>query len=229
MVQVIAHRGASAARPENTLEAFRLAVEMGADWVELDVRRTADDVLAISHDAHIADGRVIVEHRHSDLPDHLPSLAEALEACAGAKVNIEIKNEPDDPDYDRAHQISDAVVGLALAYRDMSDLLISSFNLDTVRRIKAVDPAIPTGLVTGLQVMDPAMLVERVVEAGLNAIHPWDITLDHALIDRAHDAGLIVNTWTVNDPDRMREFIEMGVDGIISDHPDVAREVVDSM
>ena len=132
MTLVIAHRGASEARRQNTLEAFYLAVEMGADWVELDVRRSRDDVLIVSHDAHLPDGRFIVEHDYDELPEWLPTLAEALEACEGAKVNLEIKNEPVDPDYDAAHQISDATVGLALAFREPEDLLITSFNLDTV-------------------------------------------------------------------------------------------------
>ncbi len=228
MTLVIAHRGASAARQQNTVDAFRLAVEMGADWVELDVRRSADDVLVISHDAHLPDGRFIVEYTYDELPDWLPTLAEALEACDGAKVNIEIKNEPDDPDYDHLHQISDAVVGLALAYRDPQDLLISSFNLDTVKRIQAINGEIPVGLVTGFDVLQVRMLLEHAVEAGMHAVVPYDGTVDGRFIRMAHDAGLAVYPWTVNDPDRMRELISMGIDGLVTDAPDIARAVVDA-
>jgi glycerophosphoryl diester phosphodiesterase len=227
VTDVIAHRGASAALPQNTNEAFRLAVEMGADWIELDVRRSRDDVLIISHDAHLPDGRFIVEHDHADLPDSVPTLAEALEACEGAKVNVEIKNEPDDPDYDAEHQISDATVGLALAYRDPADLLFTSFNLDTVKRIQAVNPELPVGLVTGFDVMQIQMLLEYAMEAGMDAIIPYDRTVDGRFIERSHEAGLIVNTWTVNDEDRMRELIGLGIDGLITDVPDVARAIVD--
>lgn len=227
MTEVIAHRGASVAARQNTLDAFRIAVEMGADWIELDVRRSRDDVLIISHDAHLDDGRFLVEHDHADLPDDVPTLAEALEACNGAKVNIEIKNEPDDRDYDAEHQISDATVGLALAYRDPQDLLITSFNLDTVKRIQAVDPSLRVGFVTGFDVMQVQMLLDHAAEAGMDAIIPYDRTVDRRFIERAHEQGLAVNTWTVNDPDRMRELIGMGIDGLITDVPDVARAVVD--
>jgi glycerophosphoryl diester phosphodiesterase len=227
-VEVIAHRGASAAWPENSLEAFTNAVVMGADWVELDVRRSADDVLVVHHDAHI-DGRAIVDHPYTDLPDTIPTLAEALDACTGAKVNIEIKNDPDDPDYDAEHQISDAVVGLALAFRDPSELLFSSFNVDTVRRIRAVNSELAAALVTGVLVMDVGMLVDRVVAYGFEAIHPWEHTLDSALVGRAHDAGLAVRPWTVDTRERMVELVSLGVDALITNHPDVARQVVDEL
>ncbi len=202
---------------------------MGTDWIELDVRRSRDDVLIISHDAHLPDGRFIVQHDCDELPDWLPTLAEALEVCEGVKVNIEIKNEPDDPDYDEAHQISDATVGVALAYRDVDDLLISSFNLDTVKRIQTVNGDIRVGFVTGFDVLQVQMLLDYAVEADMNAIVPWDGTVDRSFIDRAHAAGLEVNTWTVDDPERMRELIEMGIDGLITNVPDVARQVVDSV
>ncbi len=229
MTLVIAHRGASAVKQQNTLDAFRLAVEMGADWIELDVRRTRDDVLIISHDAHLPDGRFIVKHDYDELPDWLPTLVEALEACEGAKVNIEIKNEPDDPDYDAEHQISDAVVGLATAYRDPDDLLITSFNFDTVKRIHAINAAIPVGFVTGLDVLQLKMLFEHAAEVGMSAIVPCDGTVDRRFIDGAHLVGLKVFPWTVNDPERMRELIGAGIDGLITDTPDVAREVVDQL
>ena len=103
---VIAHRGASAAHPENTVAAFVGARDAGADGVELDARRTADGHVIVHHDAQLPDGRVIVELAAAELPDHVPSLAEALDACAGMVVNIEIKNWPDDPDFDGTEQVA---------------------------------------------------------------------------------------------------------------------------
>ena len=97
---VVAHRGASAAALENTVEAFCRARDLGADWVELDVRRTADGVAVVHHDAHLPDGRRIGGLHAVDLPSHVPGLAEALEACDGMGVVVEIKNLPDDPDFD---------------------------------------------------------------------------------------------------------------------------------
>ena len=227
MTLVIAHRGASAALQQNTLDAFRLAVEMGTDFIELDVRRSRDDVLIIHHDAHLPDGRFIVEHDYDDLPDFVPTLAEALDACEGAKVNIEIKNEPDEPDYDEQHQISDAVVGLALAFRPPEELLVTSFNLDTVKRIRSVNEDLPVGFVSGYDILQVQMLLDHLAEIGMTAVAPYDPTVDRSFIERAHEAGLAVYPWTVNDPERMAELTEMGIDGIITDTPDVARSVVD--
>ena len=98
--RVIAHRGASRRAPENTLAAFRLARELGADMVELDARHTLDRVVVVHHDAFLADGRAIVAQRAVSLPAHVPTLADALDACAGMHVNVEIKNSPGDPDHD---------------------------------------------------------------------------------------------------------------------------------
>src|SRR3954469_9348848 len=98
--EIFAHRGASVAFVENTVDAFRGARALGATWVELDVRRTADGGLAVHHDAHLVDGRAIVDLPAEQLPSHVPSLAEALEACAPLGVNVEIKNTPNDVDFD---------------------------------------------------------------------------------------------------------------------------------
>ncbi len=225
MTQVIAHRGAREAATENTLPAFRIAREMGADWVELDVRRTADGVVVVHHDAHLADGRMLAELNCEDLPESIPSLAEALEECDGMKVNIEIKNLRDDPDYDAEHLVSDAVAGLVAAYLGPDRALVSSFNIDTLDRLHQVDPTIPLAFLYGIG--DPVSNIERAVAHEMTAIHPYDPLVDAALVKRAHAAGLVVNVWTVNDGDRMEELIGYGVDGICTDRPDLARAVVD--
>ena len=110
---VIAHRGASRAAPENTVEAFLTAARMGADAVELDVRRTADGVLVVHHDPRLADTRVIVATPYRDLPAHVPTLAAALDACAGMWVNVEIKNDAEEPDFDPTDSIADDTIAHA--------------------------------------------------------------------------------------------------------------------
>ena len=226
MAAVIAHRGASQAAPENTLEAFRLAREFGADWVELDVRRTADGVAIVHHDAHLADGRRIGHLHADDLPDYAPSLAEALEACDGLGVHLEIKNLPDDPDYDSDHLVADAVAGLIAAYLGPDRALVSSFNVDAADAVRAVDPTIPTALNCGI--VAPSQAVARAIAHNMAAVHPFDAMCDAGFVRRAHDAGLAVNVWTINDPSRMSELLAMGVDGIVTDVPDVARAIVDA-
>ena len=225
MTHVVAHRGASAVERENTLAAFAEAARAGADWVELDVRRSADDVLIVHHDARLEDGRAIVEVDQDALPEHVPTLAEALEACTGMGVNVEIKNDPGDPDYDAEHQVSTAVAGLVTAYRPHDELLISSFNIDAVARIHAIDPDIPIGLVV-FDVLNVDQLIERSAACDHRAVNPHSAATDRRFVERAHAAGLAVNVWTVNEPERVAELADMGVDGIISDDPAMVRRVL---
>lgn len=228
MTLVIAHRGASATAAENTLEAFELAREQGADWVELDARRSSDGVVVVSHDASLADGRLIIETNRDDLPESIPSLAEALEVCDSMGVNIEIKNLPDDPDYDADNAVSDAVAGLVQAYLGVERALVTSFNMDALDRMRAVDPTIPCGWLT-FDLGDPASAISRVQAHSLASINPYDATVDASLVRRAHEAGIAVHVWTVDDADRMAQLIGFGVDGIITNDPRVGREVVDRL
>lgn len=223
---VIGHRGASAAAPENTLEAFLKAREVGADWVELDVRRTADGVAVVHHDAHMTDGRRIGQTHAGRLPSHIPSLAEALEACEGMGVIVEIKNLPDDPDYDDENLVAFAVAGLTMAYLDPDRFVVSSFDVSPLAAVKAADPAIPIALICGL--IDPASAVARAEAHDMSGVHPYDAMCSTSFVRRAHGSNLDVFVWTVNRAERMAELVEMGVDGIITDYPDVARAVVDA-
>jgi glycerophosphoryl diester phosphodiesterase len=225
MTEVIAHRGASAASPENTPAAFRLARELGADWVELDVRRTLDGMV-VAHDAQLSDGRVIVETASGDLPRSIPSLAEALDACDGMGVNIEIKNHPVDPDFDPDESVAAAVVAEIQRRSSHATVLVSSFHLPTVDRVLELDDRIPTALLT-IRVNDPVRLAELTRRHRHVALHPWDEIVDAPLVTAAHQQDLAVNVWTVDDPARMTELIALGVDGIVTNVPDIARAIVD--
>lgn len=227
-VQVIAHRGASGHAAENSLDAFNLAVEMGADWVEMDVRKSGDGMLVVHHDANLPDRRNIADTPSSELPTEIPSFAEALEACEGTGVVVEIKNFPNEPGYDTEHMISIAVAGTLRAYRDAEDILVISFNLDSVNRVRALDPEIATGFL----VFDPVMASQSIQMACDNehsVISFHSSNISEALVGRAHEAGLLVHAWTINEAEQMRQYIEDGIDGIVSDHPDIARKVVDKM
>lgn len=219
-ILVIAHRGASGAKPENTVAAFEEAARLGADMVELDVRRTADGALVVHHDAAVAGVGTIVELSRADLPASVPTLADALEACAGMGVNIEIKNSPIDPDYDEGDAVAGAVAGLVLAKRLQDRVIVSSFNLATVDAVRAASSRVPTALLT-VPALDQKWAIDIAAERGHAAWHPHHTSVTADLVDAAHAAGLRVNTWTVDDPARMRELAAMGVDGIVTNLPDV--------
>lgn len=222
---IVAHRGASRAEPPgNTVAAFRRAGELGAAWVELDVRLTADGARAVHHDAVLPDGRVICEVRAAELPPEVPLLDAALEACGPLGVNVEIKSDPAEPDFRDDRGAADAVLA-DLEGRERSGLLVTSFDLAMVDRVRSLDASLPTGLLA-FELSDPARAIEVAADHGHVAINPWDPFVDESFVAMARDAGLAVNVWTVNDPDRMRQLVALGVDAIITDVPDVAAEVL---
>lgn len=225
---VIGHRGASRAHAENTLAAFRGAIDQGADGVELDVRRTADGALALSHDERLTDGRPVVELQQAELPPEVPVLAAALDVCRPLSVvNIEIKNWPDDGDFDPTEQLAANVVALLEARREIDDRrnLVSCFHLATIDRVRELAPRLPTGWLLGL-VEDAAPLIERAAAGGHAAVHPHHAFVTADLVERAHDAGMAVNSWTCDEPDRIRWLADVGVDAVITNVPDVALDAL---
>jgi glycerophosphoryl diester phosphodiesterase len=225
-VQVIAHRGASLQCPENTVAAFRCAAVLGADAAELDVRRTRDGVLVVHHDPVLPQGAVVAHVAHAALPAHIPTLTEALDACAGMWVNVEVKNDPSEPDFDVSESIAEATAQLLTARSDPAERwLVSSFSRATIDVVHAVAPHVPTAWLC-LEVADG--VPGELAAAGHVAVHPWVVALTPRHIEACHEAGLVVNTWTLDDPVRMAELIAVGLDGICTNAPDVARQVVDA-
>lgn len=219
---IVAHRGASADAPENTLAAFALARAQGADGVELDVRRSADGDLVLHHDAALPDGRIVAATPTAELPSSVPSLAAALDECAGLLVNVEIKNSPFDPDHDPERTLADDVVDVLRARGGTDRVLVSSFDLATIDRVHALDPTVPTAFLT---FVDPvgADAVVLAADRGHRAVHPHEGTVDRAFVALAHRAGLLVNVWTVDDADRIRALAAAGVDAIVTNVPRLAR------
>jgi glycerophosphoryl diester phosphodiesterase len=225
VTNVIAHRGASRAARENTIEAFERAVAMGVDGIELDVRRTRDGRLVVHHDARIEGGAAIIDLDRRDLPVHIPDLHGALVACTrgtGVTVNIEIKNDADEPDFDDSRSAAAHVVREALAVGDSERWLISSFDLAMADAVVATGAGIATAwLVDDVPAGAPALLRAR----GHRALHPAVDTLARAIVDECHASGIAVNTWTCDDPVRMRELFGWGIDGICTNVPDIALAV----
>jgi glycerophosphoryl diester phosphodiesterase len=227
MTAIWGHGGASAAHPMNTIDAFADAVRQGAAGTELDVRRSGDRALVVHHDAELADGRRIMDVEARDLPSHIPLLPAVLDACAGLEVvNVEIKNVEVDVDFDPDQYLARAVVDL-VHERAQADptgprILVSCFSLATIDRVKALDPELPTGYLASAR-WDQLEALQRAVDGGHDAFHPYHLVVNADLVKAAHDAGLTVNTWTADDPDRVRWLaFECGVDAVITNTPDVA-------
>jgi glycerophosphoryl diester phosphodiesterase len=229
---VLGHRGAPRAAPENTLAAFAAAREEGADGVELDVHLSADGVLVVHHDA-AADGLgVLADRPLADIraarPD-VPTLDEVFDACAGLVVNVEIKNSPHDADFDPDDRAAAAVVE-TVQRRDLhASVIVSSFHLPTVDRVRALDARIPTGY---LVVVDPMPLdaLRIAHDHGHTALHPHLAVLGEQFVDdvvaTARGLDLALNVWTVNDPTEVMRLAGAGIDAVITDTPAVARRAL---
>lgn len=222
MTQIWGHRGASAVKPENTLDAFAEALRLGADGVELDVRRTADGAMVVHHNADLIDGRFIYELGRDALPGSVALLDAALDVCGPMTVNVEIKNVPVDPDFDPTEAVAGQVVDLTLARNAVDRIVVSSFGLAAIDAVRARDAGIATGWLT-LVAYDQMRALETAIERGHNALNPYFTAVTAELVDAAHDAGVAIYTWTVDDPDEMRRLADLGVDAIITN--DVALAV----
>lgn len=207
---VIAHRGASVAAEQNTIRAFELAVAMGADGIELDVRLASDGQLWVQHDP-LPD--------HGMIADHIVDLDAALGACGDVLVNVEIKNSPGEAGYDSRFAVIEPTIEVLRRHGRTDRWIISSFDWPTIQRCRELAPDIASAfLVERLEDAD----IERTAAAGHRAIHPHVSALTIETVRRCHDVGLAVNTWTANDPERLRELAAIGVDGVCTDVPDVA-------
>ena len=247
MTVVVAHRGASTRAPENTMEAFRLGVEDGADAIELDVHITADGQLAVIHDESLdrttdRTGSVaeltMADIRGADAgarfarPDDagfpfaatgltVPTLPEVLAWLPdGIGLVIEIK----------ARAAADAVVAAVQGHAVAADgrLATISFDEAAIERVHELDPGLKTGyLLVPTQPIEPALA--WATEHGHAGVHPWDgdLGLDPIpALTLARAYGREVGCYVVNDPDRMKHLAACGLWGFVTDVPDVARDAL---
>lgn len=241
---VIAHRGGRGLVPENTLEAFRNAVRLGADVLEMDVRRSADGEWVVIHDGDVRrttqdSGRVAelslrrlkaLDAAYRWSPDggrgfpyrgrgvQIPTLAEVLEAFPGQRLNIELKTPEGAEDF----------CGVLQRFGRTEDVLVASFHADAVRAFRSACPQTPTGatfaeglaffalnrLYLDAAYAPPADALQMPVRAG-----GLEVT-DARFARGAHRHRIQVHAWTVNDEDEMRRLLDAGIDGVITDYPD---------
>lgn len=217
---VVGHRGAPIAAPENTPAAFAAAAEAGATWVELDARRSADGVLVVHHDAWLPDGTAVLERPVDDLRGlGVWSLDDVLRNLpSGLGVDVEVKNLPGEPDYDEEQMVVGVLAGLLAGHHGL--VITSSFNPMTVAALTELVPDTPAALLTTTGMRALAGL-EVGVELGSAGWFPHVDTpgLDGRAIAAAHDAGLEVMVWTVDEPNRLRQLAGLGVDALCTNDP----------
>jgi len=223
---VIAHRGASARDVENSLAAFRAVAPLGADAVELDIHATADGALFVHHDEMI-DGTHHIPHlaakrvREFRLPngEPIPTLAEALEAVGPRlQVFVEVKS--------LAPQFDDRLFDALSRGPTPSGYAVHSFDHRIVRRLGLEQPGLRCGVLSASYPVTPLAALE---DAGATILWQERRLVDRALVDALHRAGMQILVWTVDDPSEMRSLLELGVDGICTNVPEVGRRAVDTL
>lgn len=247
MTLVVAHRGASAMFPENTMEAFRSAVELGADAVELDVHLTADGLLAVIHDETLDRttdrlGRVteltMDEVRAADAGYTFARADDAGYPFRGRGLRVPALGDvldwlPDDIGLVVEIKARAAVESTVAALREHparrdGRVSVISFDEASIEQAHALDPDLPTGyLLVPSQPVEPALV--WATEHGHAAVHPWegDLGTDPSpLVSRATAYGRLMGCYVVNDPERMRQLAAHRLWGFVTDRPDVAREAL---
>jgi glycerophosphoryl diester phosphodiesterase len=188
---------------------------LGADGVEFDVRRAGRGALVIHHDREL-DGQPVRKW----IAPPLPSLAVALDASAWGLVDVELKTDGDAPEGAAA-----ALVRFLRRRGEGDRVRASSFDAAAMRTVRELRPELPTALVVEDEGELGAALREA-ARAGHRALHPEWKLIDRTLVKRARALGLELRAWTVNDADEVQRLAKLGVDGLITDVPDVALAVL---
>jgi len=233
----VAHRGGLALAPENTLAAFANAIKLGCNWAELDVRASKEGALVVIHDGTVdrttnGTGTVAelslrqlkkldagAKFSRKFAGQRIPTLEQVLRAVRG-KLNmlVEIK----------AKGIEEKVVAALRKTRMDRSAVVICFDPVVLVATKDVAREMPTGLLLSLRApKEPLPLIALARMLGASLIMPSHEGVTREFIEKAHKARLLVRTWTVNDSKRMEELLDVGVDGIGTDRPDVLLKILE--
>jgi len=236
---VIAHRGASAVTPENTMAAFRRAVELGAECIETDLHLSRDGRLIILHDTTLertTSGKGLVKnHTFNELRqldagswysekfagERLPAVEELLDFAGPADLSLylEIKGGA-------GYGVERAVISALRGRKESKATVVLCFDASVLDRIHQLDRLLMTGLLFD---SDGEDMVKEAVRVGARQIAPRGDCVSHEMVEDAHRRGLKVITWTINEAAQMRALAAAGVDGIMTNHPDRLVAVRDSL
>jgi glycerophosphoryl diester phosphodiesterase len=222
VTEIYAHRGSAQPARENTVAAFLAARELGADGIELDVHLTADGKVVVHHDGEVPGmgpfGRLV----SAELPEWLPSLAQALDACSPLKVNVEVKKDDIDGGSERDASLAFEVARLLAARRELSRIVVSSFSLEAIDAVRGFEPSLETALLIDVD-QDPMAGLATAREHGHGGLHPFFVSVDAALMKAAVDSAMAIRTWTVDDPASIVSLAELGVHAVITNDVAAAR------
>ncbi|MFI5323038.1 MAG: glycerophosphodiester phosphodiesterase [Thermodesulfobacteriota bacterium] len=215
----IAHRGASAYEPENTIRSFERAIELKADMIELDVRKSLEGRLVVIHDSKVdrttGGSGLVVRKSLAELKEldagkgeKIPTLEEVLECAAGkTKFVIELKE----------NGLEEGVIRAIKGYGLMEDVFVVSFSPVRLKVVKEIEPRLNTGLILFASA-DPLGTAKS---CGADVVAPFRWFITRSLAERARLSGLYLFTWVVDDGEKAAKLMEIGVNGIVTNKPDL--------
>lgn len=233
-----AHRGSSKYFPENTILSLKEGIKSGSNGLEIDVHKTKDNKLVVIHDEDIQrtfKGKGLVKNmtleelrnfkcRNKNFEDNLecriPTLSEVLDIIKDTNVILNIELKTDEIHYE---DIEKDVIELVNRYGLKRQIILSSFNHESIRICREIDSEIETGLLYYKEIEN---VVQYAKKLGANAIHPDLRLVSEELIKEANENNIKVNIYTVNSPIYMRKLIKAGVNGIFTDYPDLLDEII---
>lgn len=238
---IVAHRGASAYAPENTLASIKKAIAMGVDMVEIDVQLTKDKQIVLMHDLTVdrttnGKGRVkdllFDDIRKLDAGlwfstefagEKIPTLEEVIETVKGkCKLLIEVKRVKT-----KNPEIEAKIIQLIDKYKAYNWCVVQSFETEVIKNIQAIDKSVECHKLVTMNLSVLPLHLDSRIKTGtiykyktVQAINPYFKMLNKRKVDKIHSRGQKIITWTVNEKEDMKRMIEMGVDGIITNYPD---------
>jgi glycerophosphoryl diester phosphodiesterase len=232
-ILVIGHKGASALAPENTLKAFRKAIELQADYVEFDSHLTKDGEIVIIHDADTFNSTGVpglirdksleeIKKLDAGEGEQIPTLQELITIAKGkTRLQLEIKSTG----------LLERMVKILRKEDLIQNSIVSCFMFDELLKLKEIEPKIKIGFLLPAELVRSRSIKRKIlkcVREDFYAIHPHFNTVSKEIVDFAHTNGLKVNVWTVNESNTMKKLIKLGVDGIITDDISLAHKMISS-
>ena len=226
--KIFAHRGASdLVKFENTIDAFQKAIEVNSDGIELDVRKTIDNVIVVNHNPDV-DGLIVSDHTYQELLDKslsigykIPTLEETLVFCQN-KIFLDI--EVKEPGFEQE------LITLVKRYLNYDQFFIRSFIESIIIKTKEIDSNIKTVLLISpkklKEVVGCVFPGKKIKRTKCDIISPHRHVLHHNFINRMHRKNILVSVWTVNEDKEMLKFIKKKADFIITNYPDKAKNLL---
>lgn len=234
----IAHRGFSGEYPENTMTAFENAVAEKCDGIETDVQFTKDGEMVLCHDELLertTNGNGLLANytfnelrklnasanfRNKCKNEKIPTLKELLDLAkeSGIMLNLELKNSVIE-----YKGLEEKVIDMIHSYGLSDKVIISSFNHNSVKKCKEISPEIQCGILYVSVLHDAGFYAKSL---GANACHPNFYTLKPYIVEEIKKNGMKINTWTVNEEEYMKMMIDMGIEGIITNYPNLLHRLL---